>query len=140
MGRGKQMKALAAMLAEKEDELRRLQIEIATLKDAIARASGNEPRQKKRAPRSDVKRRVLDMLAEVRHSGLNAGMAVQMARDTYDVELDRGTVSSLLSRLKNEGVVTYDGKVYRLKEFRGEGDNTENVNVIYPLRTSSDSR
>ena len=46
--------------------------------------------------------------------------------------MERGTVSSLLSRLKNEGIVHYDQTVYRLMKFKPE-DVPPNV---HPIRTS----
>jgi hypothetical protein len=35
------------------------------------------------------------------------------------IELIHGSVSSLLSRLKTDGVMFFDGQVYRLKQYAG---------------------
>lgn len=136
MPKTKQMKALEEMLNEKRSELERLKIEIATLEDAMSRAKG-EPsgNRQKRAPRSNVKLLVLNMLEEQREKGLNAGLAVKIAVDRGQ-HLERGTVSSLLSRLKNDHTVTYDGTVYVLgkysenKTLDGEIAESSSVNVL----------
>lgn len=70
-----------------------------------------------RARRGNVKTTLLNLLSEVGRSGLNAHTTVEMAT-RKGIELDRGTVSSLLSRLKADGVVDYDGERYRLREPR----------------------
>ena len=44
---------------------------------------------------------------------------VAAAKAKRGIELDRGSVSSLLSRLKKDGVLFYDGSRYRLKEYAG---------------------
>lgn len=66
--------------------------------------------------RTATKGIVLDLLQDVGTTGLNAGTAVDLA-NTRGVTLDRASVSSLLSRLKKDGVVTYDGERYRLGQF-----------------------
>lgn len=66
-----------------------------------------------RAQKGSVKTMVLDLLEEAGATGLNATTAVGMA-EKKGLHLERGSVSSLLSRLKNDGVVSYDNDVYRL--------------------------
>ncbi len=68
-----------------------------------------------RAPRSNVKNYILTLLEEAGERGLNAARAVEIAESKGDT-LERGTVSSLLSRLKADGVVVYDGSLYRLSK------------------------
>lgn len=109
------MMALEDALAKKRAELAKLQIEIAALEDVCRRAAG-DAKPKLRAPRSDVKNMVLRMLEEVGQSGLVATTAVDLA-SKRGMHLERGTVSSLLSRLKHDQVVRYDGNVYRLSKF-----------------------
>jgi len=112
------MKMIEERLAKKEEDLRVLLAEIAQLKSIIAELRGlpTEQTKKSRSPRSSVKNEVLTLLAQVKHDGLNAALAVEMAQ-AKGVELDRGSVSSLLSRLKEQGTLDYDGRVYRLTEF-----------------------
>ncbi len=66
-----------------------------------------------RTRRSHAKQLVLELLEEQNELGLNASLAVDLAKKRGE-NLERGTVSSLLSRLKNESIVTYDGTMYRL--------------------------
>lgn len=68
-----------------------------------------------RGKRSGIKQLVLDLLRECGASGLNAGVAVDIAA-RRGITLDRASVSSLLSRLKSEGVIAYDGDRYRLPD------------------------
>jgi hypothetical protein len=65
---------------------------------------------------TSVKAAILDLLREVGTTGLNADSAVEIA-NRRGISLHRGSVSSTLSRMKSENVVSYDGKVYRLPEF-----------------------
>ena len=126
---------LAAILREKEVAVRALEKVKAQedlINDMIREANG-EPKFKPRAPRSNVKQTILDLLRSAAESGLNAATAVETA-SRAGVFLERGTVSSLLSRLKNEGIVTYDGSVYRLLTVRPD----PSLNV-HPLRTSGAS-
>lgn len=85
----------------------------------------------KRAAKGSVKVRVLDLLEKQGRSGLNAARAVELSEASGDV-LDRGSVSSLLSRLKQDDVVAYDGSNYRLKKY------TVMPGAVTPLRTSSE--
>lgn len=70
----------------------------------------------RRHARGAVKRILLDLLEESGGAGLNAPIAVAMAAER-DVSLDRATLSSLLSRLKADGLVDHDGYRYRLRAF-----------------------
>lgn len=112
------MKLLEEALAEKRQQMQKLQIEMATIESLIRRHNG-EPAVVEfsgRRRRSNVKGMLLDMLKEVGPGGLNAAKAVEISEQRGE-PLERNTVSSLLSRLKADGVVTYDGTFYRLTEF-----------------------
>ncbi len=85
----------------------------------------------KRAAKGSVKVRVLELLEKQGRSGLNAARAVELSEASGDA-LDRGSVSSLLSRLKQDDVVAYDGSNYRLKKY------TVIPGSVTPLRTSSE--
>jgi hypothetical protein len=113
-----QLKVLEDKLREKQQSIQILQAEAALLQSMIDEAHGRSsvPAPRTRAGRSNVKDAVLSLLQEVGVDGLNAALAVEKAH-AKALTLDRGTVSSLLSRLKNEGVLAYDGRLYRLKEF-----------------------
>ena len=95
----------------------------------------NPTPKKTPARRASVKKHVIDLLTEVKSIGLNAALAVDMAKDK-GLDLDRGSVSSLLSRLKTDGAVTYDedGK-YRLADFPRDTKPTLGGSVT-PIRNS----
>lgn len=129
------MKALEEMLAEKRSHLTKVQVEIATLEDLLRRASGHpEPVAPTIHHRRgvNVKQVLLDMLSERSEQGLNAATAVDLARKKGE-HLERGTASSLLSRLKSEGVLNYDGAVYRLQNKSASGP----VLAYPPSKTAS---
>ena len=124
---------MQTMLHAKLDGIQR-QIEVLRGQEQMVRdmirdlAPGPAPTAptKVRATRSNVKSAVLDLLERVGQNGLNAAIAVDMAAQD-NLNLDRGSVSSLLSRLKNDRVVSYDGSLYRL--------STKDAPNVHPLRT-----
>jgi hypothetical protein len=110
-------------------EVEKIKAQEDLIRDMIREARG-EPKVKLRAPRSNVKQTILELLEQAGADGINAASAVEKSARA-GVTLERGTVSSLLSRLKNEGIVIYDGSVYRLAKHKGDaGPN------VHPLRTS----
>jgi hypothetical protein len=141
MVRGSTMQSFQERLESIRRDLDRVLREVDKIKaqeslilDMIREAKGDS-KPKLRAPRSSVKQTILDMLAESALLGINASMAVEMAAKA-GVSLERATVSSLLSRLKSEGVVTYDGSTYRLASAR---QDTPNVTPLRVPRTSGSS-
>lgn len=110
------------LLAERDRLLRQreaLENQIAGLERAISlfdREDVDPPQAQSSHVRGKVKSLVLDLLREVGTTGLNAQTATDLA-DRRGVSLGRDSVSSLLSRLKKDGVVSYDGDRYRLMEF-----------------------
>lgn len=129
MAKGPTMKALEERLDLILREIDKLKAQESLIRDMMREASG-EPKVKPRAQRSNVKQTVLELLEKAGDAGTNAALAVDAAAKA-GIALERGTVSSLLSRLKNEGVVTYDGSVYRLLTAKPEGSPN-----IHALRTS----
>lgn len=110
-------------------EVEKIRAQEALILDMQREARG-EPKVKLRAPRSNVKQTVLALLDAAGADGVNAATAVERAAKD-GMALERGTVSSLLSRLKSEGAVWYDGSVYRLMKFKADtGPN------VHPFRTS----
>ncbi|WP_281840714.1 hypothetical protein [Sinisalibacter aestuarii] len=99
-----------------------------------------------RARKGSVKQTVIDLLTEVGSKGLNANSALDLAKGK-GIELERGSVSSLLSRLKHDGVVVYDDDVYRLTEFANQEPSQSQPKpapaypvsgVVHRMRTSGD--
>lgn len=113
----KQMKQ--RLLEDREKLMRQreaLDNQILGLERAIA-LTDNEPLPEKTGyKRQPIKATVLDLLEEVGTTGLNAITALELAGNRGQ-RLERGSVSSLLSRLKGDGIVVYDGDVYRLTRY-----------------------
>ena len=91
----------------------------------------------KRAAKGSVKVRVLEMLEAQGRSGLNAAKAVELSEAEGDA-LDRGSVSSLLSRLKQDNVVVYDGSNYRLQKYTALPGLPGMPSAVTPIRTSGE--
>ncbi len=110
------MKSVQAYLDDLKKQRDNLDQQIRGVEDSLRLFQGEQPKAAVRTRRPNVKEHVFRLLDRVGTDGLNAAIAVAMA-EKENVALDRGTVSSLLSRLKNEGAVAYDGAVYRLVKF-----------------------
>ena len=147
MAGGRNMKELQQMLAEKRAQLDRLTAEINALEELSRRVSG-EPllvTSARQTRRTNLKGIVIDMLREALPKGLNAGRIVEIAA-SRGMPLERASVSSLLSRLKGEGIATYDGDTYTLtngKPQKEEGAETsanpfvdQNQGVVLPYPAS----
>jgi hypothetical protein len=113
-----QLQKLHETLAGLEAEFEALKNKISGVRLAIDVLEGNEeddtPDDSGRARRGAVKEALYDLLKEAGKTGLNAHSAVEIAK-RRGIELDRGTVSSTLSRMKRDGAVDHDGERYRLK-------------------------
>lgn len=100
-------------------EVLALQNKVSGLDMAIAMLqTENDHREEETAPKNSVKATLLALLDEAGATGLNASMAVQKA-SRRGITLDRGSVSSMLSRFKREGIAIYDGQFYKLKRYVG---------------------
>ena len=79
--------------------------------------------------RGRVKAIIFDLLKEAGTTGLNAQSAVAMA-SRRGISLGKDSISSLLSRLKKDGVVQYDGDRYRLNEYARIHNSSSTGSVI----------
>lgn len=140
MAKGKQMKVLEQEIEQLEAQLSEIQIRLQTLRQLKAKMNGDVASGTETRKRPDVKGITLKLLEQVKSNGLNATMVVEMAREQFGVELQRGSVSALLSRLKGE-VVHYDDKLYRLNEFAPKEDDgtdkTVSIAAVHTLRNST---
>jgi hypothetical protein len=108
------------------DERNRLLADLEALKHKLSgldlaislfeRDNASDETAKGTSGRGKAKELLLDLLKEVGTTGLNATAAVQMA-DNRGVRLARGTAAATLSRMKADGIVSYEDNRYRLKEF-----------------------
>jgi len=73
---------------------------------------------KTRQRRGGLKNTVLDIVGDQAERGLTVNECVVIAAKA-GTTLDRASVSSLLSRLKKDDVLFYDGERYRLKQYAG---------------------
>lgn len=115
MAKDQTMKLLLSQIEEKEAEIKILTAQVAALRQVFDAASGSPARA--RAPRTNIKGLVLDLLREVGDQGLNAKKACEMAM-LRGVDLNPKSVSSLLSRLAADGVLWYDQTTYREAKFK----------------------
>jgi hypothetical protein len=123
--RGKDMERKQRLIQQRDQLLREIEAlrnKVAGLEMAIALFDEEGvPAPVSERRRSGIKDTVLDLLNEVGTTGLNAAIAVEIA-NRRGIHLDRQSVSSLLSRLKTDGAIVYEGQRYKLKQFAGATD------------------
>lgn len=90
--------------------------EIKGIERAIQLVAADEGKLPLGAKKPQTKAVVLDLLEEVGTTGLDASAAVRIA-DEKGLTIEKNSVSSLLSRLKKDGVIEYDGQKYRLSKY-----------------------
>ncbi|WP_166294412.1 hypothetical protein [Bradyrhizobium sp. 2S1] len=122
MAKGK-MKANVQRLLEQRDkllaEIDALKNKVAGLEMAIGLLGNEDTAQDQPLSvnaRVNLKATILDLLREAGTTGLNATSAVEIAA-RRNIQLNRGSVASNLSRMVKDKAVTYDGSRYRLPEF-----------------------
>jgi hypothetical protein len=110
------------MLSKVEEEIDRLQKQISGLQHELAAAqrikamlAGESAEQAQpRIKNRNVKDTVLGLLANASETGLTVNEVLEHA-ESQGKHLDRGSVSSLLSRLKREAVLDLVDGSYRVK-------------------------
>ena len=141
MAKDQTMKALLASINEKKKQVDDLTLQIKALQDVYDNISGESSKPKQRAPRSNIKSLVFKLLDQRGAKGLNGNIACELATQ-QGIDINVKSVSSLLSRLQNDGTLHYDGNVYRLKEFapvenhRPDNKDQDPVRVLHRYRTS----
>ena len=117
-----------------EDRRNQLRAELGAVKarldevESLIRAMGGEDATKPaatlpaaspgRTRRGDLNNIVLSLCEQAAEAGLSSAECVDRASKT-GTALKPASVSSLLSRLKADGVLMFDGERYRLKRFAG---------------------
>jgi hypothetical protein len=116
------MKAIEDAIAKLENDRARIDGQIEGLKQALKLSSGlvvaQEFAVQRRTRRGNLKETVLDLMEEAAEHGLTTDECVQKAKEK-DISLVPSSVSSLLSRLKSDGHLFFDGSRYRLKQYAG---------------------
>lgn len=110
----------AAEVADLERKLADARIRLSTYERAIAAMGGPAVATDKRSRQSNVKRTVMGIINEAAQAGITAADVVERGNATGKA-LEKRSVSSLLSRLKREGTLTFDGERYRPVESNGGG-------------------
>ena len=115
--------AIARLEAERKAFNNRMDGKIEGLREALQLNGGVIPNpqpteDRSRARRGNLKETVLLLAQEVAERGMSSDECIRLAK-AKGVDLVPGSVSSLLSRLKNDGVMFFDGQKYRLKEYAG---------------------
>lgn len=127
MIRGQRMKAIedaiARLQAERTAFNSRIDGRIEGLREALQLQKGlpGSPvhvERPTRERRGNLKETVLTLAQEVADKGMSAEECMSLA-ERKGIKLVRGSVSSLLSRLKADDVLFFDGQRYRLKEYAG---------------------
>lgn len=138
MARAPTMNELRARLDLIQMEIEKLRAQESLLLEMMQEAPAPASQ---RAQKGSVKKTVIDLLEDAGAKGLNANSALGAAK-AKGIELERGSVSSLLSRLKSDGAVVYDGEVYRLTKFARDdlgADAAPPFGTVRPIRTSGDN-
>lgn len=118
------LKILQDRRAKLAAEMEALRVRVDEL-DGLIRLMGGGPLPAVAAPevhkprRGDLKDVVLSLYDEAGEVGLSSAECVAAAKEKRGTDLQPASVSSLLSRLKADGVLFYDGERYRLKRFAG---------------------
>lgn len=111
-----EFEAAKARLEEVDSLIRLLGGEAPPESPASQKAAADQPRAPRRGDLKDV---VLSLFEEAGEAGLTSGECVAVAQEKRGMTLQPTSVSSLLSRLKADDVLFYDGSRYRLKRYAG---------------------
>lgn len=116
--KSEQMSIIKTQLDAVRTQIERLRVKEETLVDLLRELAGEpvieEKRTRKRAP--SVKPHVLDFMREVAERGATT-LEVDTAIRALNPTVAKDTVGSVLSRLKSEGALVYDGERYFEKKF-----------------------
>lgn len=97
-------------LRQREREIDALRNKLKGIEASIA-ALGGEPQIPSKRRGRNVKQTVVDLIVNAGNKGITAIEVVERAA-LAGRQLDRPSVSSLLSRLKREGVLSFNGERY----------------------------
>jgi hypothetical protein len=97
-------------LRQREREIEALRNKLKGIEASMAALGGDQPIEAKRKNRN-VKQTVMGLIVDAGSAGITAVEVVERAA-LAGRQLDRPSVSSLLSRLKREGVLSFNGERY----------------------------
>lgn len=123
MAWGQNMKAILETIARLENDRARIDGQIDGLRQALKLQFGTvapyEIDAIKRTRRGKLKETVLDLITESAEKGLTTYECVSKAKAERGIALVNSSVSSLLSRLKSDDILFFDGRRYSLKQYAG---------------------
>jgi hypothetical protein len=108
-----QMKLIHRELEGVRTEIERLRVKERVLEDLLSKFSGS-PSPKRRSP--SVKPVVLDVMRAAGSTGATSAAVDQQVREKVPT-VAKDTVGSVLSRLKSDGALVYEGDRYYEKQF-----------------------
>lgn len=113
-------------IRQRERDLEALRNKLKGIDAAIAAVGGEAAKDPRRRNRRNVKKTAMDLIVDAGSAGVTANEIVERAA-VAGRQLDRGSVSSLLSRLKREGVLVFNGERYFLA---GDRPNPPGLKVV----------
>lgn len=107
-----QMKAIEAELERVRSEIQKLKIEEGALIRILSQISGKPVVSQRRRRASNVKSIVLDIVRATEQEGISSLEASELVKEKVP-DVAKDTVSSVLSRLKGDGVLIFrNGKYF----------------------------
>lgn len=105
---------IASRQSDIADQMAALKRESRELKIALAALGGDNPKPNVSAGsrRPTIKQMIVAVLGEF--GGATSESIIGLVKENHDVDVPRSSMSPQLSRLKNDGVVEFDGQLWRL--------------------------
>ena len=120
---------LQAEMAALDEKREHLQAKIAGLDYALLTLNDGVPLDPAKQGQRRVKRTILDIVNTAGSSGVTTNDVIQKAK-ANGRELNESSVSSLLSRLKAEGTLVFDGERYRPTTSKGTHPTKPPLTVV----------
>ena len=111
-----QMNNMKGKLATIRAEISRLQAQEEVLVELIGQDNGEPPPNRSRKRSANIKPLVLDLMHRAGFTGATSAEVDKAVRERVPT-VAKDTVGSVLSRLKSDGALTYDGERYYEKQF-----------------------
>ena len=127
---GKDMRLVEAELERVRREIVQLKIEEATYERLLQKmASEQLPAGTARVRSPNVKPMVLSVMHQVAAKGATSSEVDEIVRQNVPT-VGKDTVASVLSRLKGDGALVFDGERYYEKQFAPDGGTIPSIRVI----------
>lgn len=121
MTKARHMKVIDEKLERIRADIDRLKAQEEVLLELKAQANGEPEPQKARKRSANIKPLVLDIMARAGFAGATTADVDKEVKERVPT-VAKDTVGSVLSRLKSDGALTYDGVRYYVKEYAPKAD------------------